>query len=95
MTRETLLNVLEALKEEEFEKFKFYLNPENMGGFSPIPSYQLQTRERTVVVDLMVKTNNVQGAMEVTKKILEKIPRNDILQNLPADSSAPTGQFLF
>ncbi|XP_056889596.1 NACHT, LRR and PYD domains-containing protein 3-like isoform X2 [Takifugu flavidus] len=61
-----------------------------MGGFNPIKNYQLETRERTVVVDLMVKANKDQGAVEVTKKILEKIPRNDILQNLSAVSSDPT-----
>ncbi|TWW59921.1 hypothetical protein D4764_05G0000110 [Takifugu flavidus] len=56
-----------------------------MGGFNPIKNYQLETRERTVVVDLMVKAYKDQGAVEVTKKILEKIPRNDILQNLSAE----------
>ncbi|XP_029706080.1 NACHT, LRR and PYD domains-containing protein 12-like [Takifugu rubripes] len=92
MAQEILLNVLEHLTEEEFDKFNFYLkDPGVMGGFNPIKSYQLETRERTVVVDLMVKAYKDQGAVEVTKKILEKIPRNDILQNLSAVSSDPTG----
>ncbi|XP_029685126.1 NACHT, LRR and PYD domains-containing protein 3-like [Takifugu rubripes] len=92
MAQEILLKVLENLTEEEFNKFKFYLkDPGIMGGFNPIKEGQLETRERTVVVDLMVKANKDQGAVEVTKKILEKIPRNDILQNLSAVSSDPTG----
>ncbi|XP_056889367.1 NACHT, LRR and PYD domains-containing protein 3-like isoform X2 [Takifugu flavidus] len=92
MAQETLLNVLENLTEEEFAKFKFYLKDSGiMGGFNPVKNYQLETRERTVVVPLMVKANKDQGAVEVTKKILEKIPRNDILQNLSAVSSDPTG----
>ncbi|TWW53680.1 NACHT, LRR and PYD domains-containing protein 3 [Takifugu flavidus] len=92
MAQEILLNVLEDLTEEEFDKFKFYLkDPGIMGGFNPIKNYQLETRERTVVVDLMVKAYKDQGAVEVTKKILEKIPRNDILQNLSAVSSDPEG----
>ncbi|TWW59932.1 NACHT, LRR and PYD domains-containing protein 3 [Takifugu flavidus] len=62
-----------------------------MGGFNPIKRCRLETRERTVVVDLMVKAYKDQGAVEVTKKILEKIPRNDILQNLSAVSSDPEG----
>ncbi|XP_056889368.1 uncharacterized protein LOC130526036 isoform X3 [Takifugu flavidus] len=91
MAQETLLNVLENLTEEEFAKFKFYLKDSGiMGGFNPVKNYQLETRERTVVVPLMVKANKDQGAVEVTKKILEKIPRNDILQNLSAVSSDPT-----
>uniref|UniRef100_A0A3B5KEB3 Pyrin domain-containing protein n=1 Tax=Takifugu rubripes TaxID=31033 RepID=A0A3B5KEB3_TAKRU len=95
MAQEILLNVLEHLTEEEFDKFNFYLkDPGVMGGFNPIKSYQLETRERTVVVDLMVKAYKDQGAVEVTKKILEKIPRNDILQNLSAVSSDPTGHSL-
>ncbi|TWW59969.1 hypothetical protein D4764_05G0000590 [Takifugu flavidus] len=93
MAQEILLKVLENLTEEEFNKFKFYLkDPGIMGGFDPLKNYQLETRERTVVVDLMVKANKDQGAVEVTKKILEKIPRNDILQNLSAVSSDPTGR---
>uniref|UniRef100_A0A674NY91 NACHT, LRR and PYD domains-containing protein 12-like n=1 Tax=Takifugu rubripes TaxID=31033 RepID=A0A674NY91_TAKRU len=92
MAQETLLNVLDDLTEKEFNKFKFYLkDPGVMGGFNPIKNYQLETRERTVVVDLMVKAYKDQGALEVTKKILEKIPRNDILQNLSAVSSDPEG----
>ncbi|TWW59972.1 NACHT, LRR and PYD domains-containing protein 4 [Takifugu flavidus] len=95
MAQETLLNVLENLTEEEFAKFKFYLKDSGiMGGFNPVKNYQLETRERTVVVPLMVKANKDQGAVEVTKKILEKIPRNDILQNLSAVSSDPTGAAL-
>ncbi|TWW53996.1 NACHT, LRR and PYD domains-containing protein 3 [Takifugu flavidus] len=86
MAQETLLNVLEDLTEEEFDKFKFYLkDPGVMGGFNPVKNYRLETRERTVVVDLMVKAYKDQGAVEVTKKILEKIPRNDILQKLSAE----------
>ncbi|TWW54358.1 NACHT, LRR and PYD domains-containing protein 4 [Takifugu flavidus] len=95
MAQEILLNVLEDLTEEEFSKFKFYLkDPGVMGGFNPIKNYRLETRERTVVVDLMVKAYKDQGAVEVTKKILEKIPRNDILQNLFTDSSDPEGAAL-
>lgn len=95
MAQEILLNVLEDLTEEEFNKFKFYLkDPGIMRGFNRVKSCRLETRERTVVVDLMVKTNDDQGAVEVTKKILERIPRYDILQNLSAVSSDPEGQFL-
>lgn len=92
MNQETILNVLEDLTEEEFAKFKFFLKePGITEGFIPIKRYQLETRERTVIVELMVKTYKVQGAIEVTQKILEKIPRNDILQNLLADISGPAG----
>ncbi|TWW59857.1 NACHT, LRR and PYD domains-containing protein 3 [Takifugu flavidus] len=90
MAQEILLNVLEHLTEEEFDKFNFYLkDPGVMGGFNPIKEGQIDNKKRTVVVDLMVKAYKDQGAVEVTKKILEKIPRNDILQNLFADSSDP------
>uniref|UniRef100_A0A3B5KHX5 Pyrin domain-containing protein n=1 Tax=Takifugu rubripes TaxID=31033 RepID=A0A3B5KHX5_TAKRU len=91
-----LLNVLEHLTEDEFDKFKFYLkDPAGMGGFNPINEGQIDKKKRTVIVDLMVKAYKDQGAVEVTQKILEKIPRNDILQNLSAVSSDPEGQFLF
>lgn len=92
MTQETLLKILEELTTEEFTKFKFFLKEaEIMEGFNSIKTYQLETNERMVIVELMVKANKVQGAMEITQKILEKIPRNDILQNLSAVFSGPAG----
>ncbi|TWW54696.1 NACHT, LRR and PYD domains-containing protein 4 [Takifugu flavidus] len=95
MAQEILLNVLEHLTEDEFDKFNFYLkDPGVMGGFNPIKEGQIDNKKRTVVVDLMVKAYKDQGAVEVTKKILEKIPRNDILQKLSAVSSDPTGAAL-
>lgn len=92
MTQNKLLEILEDLTENEFTKFKYFLNDaEIMEGFNTIKRYQLETNERMVVMELMVKANNVQGAMEITQKILEKIPRNDILQNLSAVISGPAG----
>lgn len=92
MTKETLLEILEDLTEKEFIKFKFFLKEDEiMEGYNPIKRYQLETNERMVIVELMVKANKVQGAMEITQKILKKIPRNDILQNLSAVISGPAG----
>ncbi|XP_039668350.1 neoverrucotoxin subunit beta-like isoform X2 [Perca fluviatilis] len=40
-------------------------------------------------VDVMVETYKLQGALKVTKKVLEKLNRNDLVQNLPDVSSGP------
>lgn len=96
MAQEILLNILEDLTDNELTKFKFHLKlPGIMEGFNPVKAFQLETTERTVIVDLMVKAYKLDGAVEVTKKILEKIPRKDLVQKLSGISSEPEGQSPF
>ncbi|XP_035533684.1 trigger factor-like, partial [Morone saxatilis] len=89
MTAEDLLNTLEDLKDEEFKNFKWYLKqPDILEGYKPIKESKLEkAKERQDTVDLMVKTFNLDGALKVTKKVLEKIKRNDLVQSLPDTSS--------
>lgn len=63
----------------------------NLDFKSTVLDLKLETNERMVIVELMMKANNDQGAIEITKKILEKIPRNDILEKISAVNSRPTG----
>ncbi|XP_053184382.1 E3 ubiquitin-protein ligase TRIM21-like isoform X2 [Scomber japonicus] len=78
-----LLNTLKDLTEEEFVDFKWHLKVEGLEGYQTIKESQLQNAERQDTVDLMVKTYQLPGAVEATKKILEMISRNDLLQKLP------------
>ncbi|XP_032364150.1 NACHT, LRR and PYD domains-containing protein 12 isoform X2 [Etheostoma spectabile] len=90
MTAEDLLNTLDDLKEDEFKKFKWYLQqPELLEGYPSIKVSKLETADRQDTVDVMVKTFHLHGALKVTKKILEKINRRDLVQNLPDPGSGP------
>ncbi|XP_078128781.1 E3 ubiquitin-protein ligase TRIM39-like [Sander vitreus] len=89
MTAVDLFNTLEDLKEEEFKKFKWCLQQDILEGYQSIKVSKLENAERQDTVDLMVKTYQLQGALKVTKKVLEKINRNDLVQSLPDTSSGP------
>ncbi|XP_030260240.1 NACHT, LRR and PYD domains-containing protein 12-like [Sparus aurata] len=90
MTPEDIFNTLEDLKVDEFRDFKWYLKlPDILEGYQPIKQSRLERAERRDTVDLMVNTFTLDGALKVTKKILEKIKRNDLVQSLSANSSGP------
>ncbi|XP_030606099.1 NACHT, LRR and PYD domains-containing protein 12-like [Archocentrus centrarchus] len=83
-----LLNTLEDLGDEDFSKFKWFLHQGDvLRGRPVIRKSRLEMSKRLETVDLMMQTYEVAGAVEVTKVILEKINRNDLLQSLPAKNS--------
>ncbi|XP_070699885.1 E3 ubiquitin-protein ligase TRIM39-like [Pempheris klunzingeri] len=90
MTSEDLLNTLEELRDSEFKKFKWYLQQSDiLQGYQTIKGSKLEKAEGLDTVDLMVKTYKLDGALEVTKMILEKIPRKDLVQSLSDSISEP------
>uniref|UniRef100_A0A8C9X9S5 Pyrin domain-containing protein n=1 Tax=Sander lucioperca TaxID=283035 RepID=A0A8C9X9S5_SANLU len=96
MTKMGLFNTLKDLNKEEFELFKWCLQqPELLEGYKSIQVSKLENAGRRDTVDEMVKTYQLQGALKVTKTILEKIKRNDLVQSLPDTSSGPEGQSPF
>ncbi|XP_042260018.1 NACHT, LRR and PYD domains-containing protein 12-like [Thunnus maccoyii] len=93
--KEELLNTLEDLKEDEFKKFKWFLELDDiLEGFKHIPVAQLEKAGREETVDLMVQKHQDHGALQLTMKVLEKISRKDLvqrLQNSPSGPKAETG----
>ncbi|XP_078805252.1 NACHT, LRR and PYD domains-containing protein 3-like isoform X2 [Oryzias latipes] len=88
MGPELLLNTLEDLTEEDFLKFKWFLQqPHSLQGLPAIKKVHLQTAGRWEAVDVMVHTYGLPAAVEVTMKVLEKISRNDLLQSLSVSNS--------
>ncbi|XP_049899706.1 E3 ubiquitin-protein ligase TRIM39-like [Epinephelus moara] len=90
MTAEDLLNALEDLKDDEFKTFKWYLQqPDILEGYQAIKVSKLEKAERWDTVNVMVNTYKPDGALKMTKKVLEKINRNDLVQSLSDTSSGP------
>ncbi|KAM4595710.1 NACHT, LRR and PYD domains-containing protein 6-like [Fundulus diaphanus] len=88
MTPEDLLNTLDNLGNEEFIRFKWFLQQiDCLHGVPAIKKSALQTAEREDAVDLMVQTYTLPGALSVTRKVLEKINRYDLLQSLTVSTS--------
>ncbi|XP_027138495.1 uncharacterized protein LOC104920031 isoform X2 [Larimichthys crocea] len=90
MSREDLWSTLEDLGSDDFRKFKWYLKqPDVLDGYQTIKVSELEQADRQDTVDLMVNTYGLHGALKVTKKVLEKINRNDLVQSLSETSSGP------
>uniref|UniRef100_A0AAQ5Y1C2 NACHT domain-containing protein n=2 Tax=Amphiprion ocellaris TaxID=80972 RepID=A0AAQ5Y1C2_AMPOC len=90
MTSEVLLNILDDLDDDQLSLFQWFLQkPNNVQGLPAITKSRLQTVDRCKTVDVMVETYGLQRAMQVTRVVLEKIHRNDLLQKFPASSSGP------
>ncbi|XP_074485914.1 NACHT, LRR and PYD domains-containing protein 3-like [Sebastes fasciatus] len=90
MAAEYLLNTLEDLKDKQFKDFKWYLEqPGILKGYQTIKVSMLENAERRDTVDLMMKTYKLPEALEVTKMVLEKIGRNDLVQKLSDTISGP------
>ncbi|KAF1373380.1 hypothetical protein PFLUV_G00259960 [Perca fluviatilis] len=86
-TAEVLLNTLEDLGAEDFETFKWFLmNSGEHVKNRPIPRGRLENATLLNTVDLMIQTFSGTGAVEVTKLVLKKINRNDLLERLAASS---------
>ncbi|XP_045907284.1 stonustoxin subunit alpha-like [Micropterus dolomieu] len=94
MTSVDLLNTLEDLSDEEFKKFKWSLKQPVLEGYQPVKASKLEKADRPDTVDLMLNTYKPDGALKVTKKVLEEIPRNDLVQSLTDTISGPEEEAL-
>lgn len=74
--------MLEQLKQEEFKEFKWFLQDSDILTDLPrIPHHRLEKGDMLDVVDLMLQTYS-QQSVELTKKVFQKINRNDLVQKL-------------
>ncbi|XP_030259888.1 NACHT, LRR and PYD domains-containing protein 12-like isoform X3 [Sparus aurata] len=89
MANEMLLKILDELGEEELERFKFFLKCERTKDSSTIPKRKLENTRTWDIVDLMIQAFPLPEAVEVTKRVLTKIPRNDLVKTLSDSSSGP------
>ncbi|KAF3707872.1 hypothetical protein EXN66_Car001045 [Channa argus] len=86
---ERLLQTLEDLREEDFNKFKWYLwHKEALEGFQEIQKSRLEKATRLDTVDLMVQTHCI-NIVNVAKLVLVKINQNNLLENF-SDISEPS-----
>uniref|UniRef100_A0A3B4TVW2 B30.2/SPRY domain-containing protein n=1 Tax=Seriola dumerili TaxID=41447 RepID=A0A3B4TVW2_SERDU len=81
--KETLWVTLEDLREEEFKQLKWLLQQMDI--------IKLEKADRQDTVAQMVQIYGPHRALEVTRKVLVKINRNDLVQRLPNFSSTSKG----
>ncbi|XP_078065132.1 uncharacterized protein LOC144491338 [Mustelus asterias] len=78
-TSQFLLQVLDELSEDEFERFKFHLEDSN--DFEPIARGLLEKKARVDVAFLLQKHYSRQ-ARTISRDILLKLPRQDLLERM-------------
>ncbi|XP_078147493.1 NLR family CARD domain-containing protein 3-like isoform X2 [Centroberyx gerrardi] len=87
--KEKLLETLEDLRGKELKSFQWFLQQDDiLEGFPAIKKCKVENADREDTVDQMVQTYN-KNILEVTKKVLKKINRNDLEQSLSNSSSGP------
>ncbi|XP_078101154.1 NACHT, LRR and PYD domains-containing protein 3-like isoform X2 [Sander vitreus] len=87
-----LLETLEDLGDKELKNFKWYLQqPDFLKDFPPIPKSRLENADRPDTVDLMVQTYSHQ-CVDVAKKVLKRMRRNDLVESLSNTDPEPEGQ---
>ncbi|XP_042276336.1 NLR family CARD domain-containing protein 3-like [Thunnus maccoyii] len=87
---EVVLECLEDLGSEDFEKFKWYLYQRGVfEGFKAIPKSRLEKANRTETVDQMFE-NYCINTIEVTRMVLGKISQKDLLERLSNTISDPS-----
>ncbi|XP_053193861.1 NACHT, LRR and PYD domains-containing protein 12-like [Scomber japonicus] len=84
-----LLGTLEYLADEEFKKFKWFLQQADvLEGFPAIQRSQLENADRLDTVDQIIDTYN-KNAVEVTILVLKRIKKNGLVQHLLNINSTP------
>uniref|UniRef100_A0A3Q4GVQ0 PYD and CARD domain containing n=1 Tax=Neolamprologus brichardi TaxID=32507 RepID=A0A3Q4GVQ0_NEOBR len=82
-----LFGMLEDLKKEELEKFKWFLRDRDvLVELQPIPKSRLEKASTCDLVDLMVQTYT-EKSVEVTTKVLKKINRNDLRERVEQEEA--------
>lgn len=100
MLKEELWRILEDLKEEEFKHLRWFLQQAdimhtimpNLHVHPAIPVARLERADRQDTVLQMVQSYGPPGALEVTRRLLMKIDRNDLVQCLPNSGLDPKGK---
>ena len=89
MDKKLLIEILNDLSSEEFEKFKSLIELEK--DFPLISRSRLDVADMQETVELMVETNS-RECVEVTKKVLKEMNRTDLVQRLSHISSRTKGK---
>uniref|UniRef100_A0AAQ6A5Z3 NACHT domain-containing protein n=1 Tax=Amphiprion ocellaris TaxID=80972 RepID=A0AAQ6A5Z3_AMPOC len=88
--QEVLLRTLEELGEEEFEKFKWFLNQDGvLEDFKSIPKSRLEKANRVNTVDQMFNAY-CRNTFKVTEKVLMKMNKIDLVRKISGAIKEPT-----
>ena len=75
------LSALKELQVTDLEEFQHYLI-KGVEGFKSVPKGLMENPDEHGTVDRMVESYGLNGAVEITLKILEKINQNQLTEDL-------------
>ncbi|XP_030576159.1 pyrin-like [Archocentrus centrarchus] len=88
--KEALWQTLGNLTNDQFKNFKWFLKQgHECTSFLAISEAQLEGADRPDTIDLMVQKHGYPRALQLTTEILEKISRNDLVQDLTNNYPSP------
>lgn len=90
--KEDLLRILDDLTHDEFDKFSWYVSNENVGDVQPVDVTRLESGSRQSALDLLLQKHDLTQAVEVMKRFLTEIKRNDLVASLSNIGSGRAGQ---
>ncbi|XP_022622196.1 uncharacterized protein LOC111237392 isoform X2 [Seriola dumerili] len=79
MKKIVLINILDDLREDEFKRFKWFLEKESLLSFR---ESELLEAERVETVDLMVEKYGISGTVKMMVKVLENMSKYDLMKKL-------------
>lgn len=93
-SEELVLRALKDLGDSELKEFKWYLQKsEVLGGLPIISKSRIDKADRTETVDQMLQTY-CGSTLDVTKKVLRKLERNDLVRVLADQNGEPVSGML-
>ncbi|XP_023254829.1 uncharacterized protein LOC111649285 [Seriola lalandi dorsalis] len=88
MKKKVLINILDDLREDEFKRFKWFLEKDSLLRFR---GRELEA-ERVETVDLMVEKYGITEAVKMMETVLEKMSKYDLMKKLLTISSGTEGE---
>ncbi|XP_022622193.1 uncharacterized protein LOC111237392 isoform X1 [Seriola dumerili] len=88
MKKIVLINILDDLREDEFKRFKWFLEKESLLSFR---ESELLEAERVETVDLMVEKYGISGTVKMMVKVLENMSKYDLMKKLLSSGTEGPG----
>lgn len=92
-SKERLLKTLNELEQNEFDSFRWFLHSGSLEDLPNILRSNLEDANRMQTVDVIVQSYS-QQTVEVTKKILKKTRRKDLVEKLTNLCTAAQGDVM-
>ncbi|KAM6972406.1 NACHT, LRR and PYD domains-containing protein 3-like [Aplochiton taeniatus] len=82
LIKQRLLAVVKRLTGQQFKEFQWHLTEGVTKDFPTLTESKLENADMLTTVNIMVQRYKVERAVDITRQVLRKIPRNDLVEEL-------------